>query len=270
MNYRKTRHINFLRKFEIEEEEASIYLYLLENGAKTALELSNEIKLSRTVIYRIVENLVLKGLLTENLEENGRRFEANPPDTLKIKMIEKELRIKSLEESLPEILEMLSLVSNNNISKSSIKYYRGVEGLKQVTWNETKAVKEFRIYEIGKMADFVENDFNRQVLQEFVNNKITDYQLTNRAPFNDFTDVEEFVQKYWKVRYISKEDIAINFETIIYNNVYGMYEYKGSEIFCIEIYNDKLAETQKNIFDFVWSYARPLKLINNRGKAVLE
>jgi sugar-specific transcriptional regulator TrmB len=260
----------FLERFNLTSEEIDLYIQLLSQGPKTTVEISNSTTLSRTTVYRIIESLQIKGLMKEQISENGRKFEASSPDTLKMKLIEKELSLKSLEDSLPEIYEMLSAITKENISKSTIKYYRGIEGLKQVTWNSTKAKDEFRIYEINKMISFLDEDFHTEVIDEFVKNKIVDFQLTNFKEYNEYTENEEFVKKYWQLRYIDKNEINIDFETLIYNDVYTIYEYKNDDVFCVEIYSEKLAEMQKDIFNFVWKFAQPMKIIDLKGKAVLD
>lgn len=259
-----------LYEFGLEKEEIEVYIILLEQGSKSVVELSKITNISRTVLYRILENLYIKGFVKERLAENGRIFEASSLEILKMKIVEKELELQSLEQSLPEILEMLSMFSKENISKSFIKYYRGVEGLKQINWNSTKAKNEFRIYEINKLVSFTDQKFHTDLINEFVKNRIIDFQLTNFPEYDEYTENQEFVKNYWQLRYLPKNEVDFDFETMIYNDVYAMYDYKDGNIFGIEIYNERLALMQKDIFDFIWRFAKPMKLINLKGLAKVE
>ena len=63
--------------------------------------------------------------------------------------------------------------------------------------------------------------------------------------------------------------MKIKFEVLIYNDVYVMYRYKGKEVFCVEIYNQELADMQRQLFRYMWKKARRFKVLNKEGKAEL-
>jgi sugar-specific transcriptional regulator TrmB len=259
-----------MQTLDVSDDETKLYIHLLQKGMRTALDLSSETSFSRTQIYSLLDSLIEKGLVVEVLRENGRGFEAAPPDNLKGFLTFKQRKYHSLEQALPEIIDSLSMVTRENITKSKIKYYSGIKGLKQVVWNETKSKGIFRIYEIEKIQAFLDEKFASEVLLEFVKNQIMDRQLTNIKDYEAYTGVEEFVNNWWEIRYIDPEDLNINFETKIYNNVYCIYDFTGGKVFCVEIYNENLAEMQKQIFDFVWHYAKPMKIVDPKGRAVLN
>ncbi len=175
-----------------------------------------------------------------------------------------------MSRKLPELIDFLSKSSDTNIEKSQIKYFTGKSGLEQITWNSTKAKDLLRIYEIDDIDILVGNDFADKTLDEYVKNKVFDKQLSNLNAMDDCTKVAEFIDNWWEARYISREEIDIQFETMIYNDVVCMYEYQDNEIFCVEIYNETLAETQKQIFDLVWSFAKPLRKLNSFGSAKID
>lgn len=261
---------NLMNSLGVDEDGARIYRHLLKKGPRTALTISRETEFSRTQVYKILEELTQEGIVNEVLQEHGRIFEAASPEYLGVILEHKYQKVQSLEESLPEIIESLSLVTREDISKSKIKYYQGVSGLKQVVWNETRAEGIFRIYEIEKIQSFLDEKFAAEILVEFVKNEIVDRQLTNIKQYNEYTEVEEFVKNWWEIRYVSPEDLKINFETKIYNDVFCIYDFVDDDVFCVEIYNENLAEMQKQIFDFVWENATPMKIIDTKGKAVVE
>jgi bisphosphoglycerate-independent phosphoglycerate mutase (AlkP superfamily) len=78
----------------------------------------------------------------------------------------------------------------------------------------------------------------------------------------EWTKVEELVEKYWEARYIDPKKFEIKTEILIYNEVVAMYDFR-KEIFCVEIYNQNLAEMQKQLFEFIWNLAE--KPIIGRG-----
>ncbi len=262
--------LEYFKKLGLGELEAKIFILLVEEGALSAQDISRLLDEGRTAIYSSLDKLISGKLVAQIVKEHGHAFEACPPGNLKLLLYESEEEIKGLEQELPELLESLSDIANVAVDKSAIKYYSGQKGLEQITWNSTKAKDLLRIYEIDDIDILVGMDFADETLREYVKNKVFDRQLTNLKEMDDCTKVSEFIENWWEARYIPPEEILIQFETMIYNNVYCIYEYQDGEIFCVEIYNEALASTQKQIFDLVWSFATPLKKLNSFGSAVVD
>ena len=73
----------------------------------------------------------------------------------------------------------------------------------------------------------------------------------------------------WECRYLDPKELDMNIEIVVYNNTVVMYQFKSKEIFCVEISNEDLAKTMKNLFDFVWLRARKMKKTDARGSVKL-
>ena len=77
------------------------------------------------------------------------------------------------------------------------------------------------------------------------------------------------IEQFSQYRYIDPKKLTIEFEVLIYNNVYATYTYHNDAIFAVEIYNSQLAAMQKQLFDFVWNQAQPMRFIDARGATEL-
>jgi sugar-specific transcriptional regulator TrmB len=253
-----------LQRFGITHDEAKIYLLLQSNDSQTALAISRRLKIGRTKVYRILDRLIAKGLVRQKLENRGLQFGATEPKQLELLIAEKEAETKTLRSMLPELINQLK--PHIDSKGSQVVYYHGVEGLKQVTWNSLKAKDILRIYEIKNMDAFLDRKLSEEIRREFVKRKIYIRELTNLKKLEDWTDTTELVTRFWRGRYISPKEIKINFETMIYNEVYCMYTYEKKEIFCVEIYNADLAEMQKQLFDFIWDKGTPMHVVDPRGR----
>lgn len=261
--------IEQLTKFGINKEEALVYITLLQSQQMTALALSRELKIARTKIYRLLEKLTEAGLVTEEVKDYGTKFRAAPYETLNIFITDKEHELQTLKENAPNLFNQLALLQTQSTEKSKILFYRGVEGLKQVTWNSTKVKGDFRIYEIDLLHSVVDTEFAEKCRREFAKNKSTFFQLTNATSFSDHTKVTEHI-KQWNVRHIPKEELNITFEIQIYNDVTAMFEYTDKDIFIVEIHNQKLAQVQKQIYDLVFRQAVPMIKTSEFGAAELD
>ncbi|HUW21483.1 MAG TPA: helix-turn-helix domain-containing protein [Candidatus Bathyarchaeia archaeon] len=261
--------ISLIMPLGINQDEARVYLYLLEKGTKTALQLSRDLHIARTRVYRILDKLIEKGLVSQKLEDTGKRFLANSYHQLNLLLKQREHEVQALRESIPVIFKELEKLAASGKEPSHVLYYSGVKGLKQVTWNSLKAKDELLIYEIADMAAFLNYGFCEKVREEYVRRKIYIRELTNLSHLPAWTKIKDLVKNYWQVRYIDSRELPIKFEVLVYNDVYAMYNYQEDDIFCIEVYNRDLADMQKRLFNFAWKRALKIKILNNEGEAQL-
>jgi hypothetical protein len=218
-------------------------------------------------VYRILDKLNTLGLTTEKIDYSGNKFVANSPKELELLVIKKENELQTLKDSMPIILEQLSSIVDINKNDSKILYYKGIEGLKQITWNSLKAEKELLTMEIRDMDAFLDYGFCEKVRKEIVKRKLCIRTLGNQDVIKSWTKVEELVRNFWEIRYVAPEDLEIKFEVLLYNDVYCMYSYENDNIFCVEIYNEKLVKMQKQIFEFIWKHSREMEVLDGRGSA---
>ncbi len=262
--------INNLKVFGLSTEEAELYILLIKKGALTALNISRDLKIARTKVYRLLEKLKEKGFVVEEIQSYGSKFKAESYERFNAIIKDKEEELKHIKNHSAELFNTLASLQSVDNQNSKILYYKGVEGLKQVTWNSLKAKNILRIFEIKDMSGFLSFDFAEKVRQELVERKIMTHQLTNLPKIEGYSENTTHVTKFWTPRYINPEFLNIDFEILIYNDVYCMYNYKDDDIFIVEIYNEKLARMQKKIFDFVWSQSLPMQILNNKGEAAIK
>ncbi len=259
--------------FGLVKEAAGVYLYISKNGPSTALKISKQLNMGRTKVYRILDTLIAKGFVNQNLGARGFLFEATSPMNLKSIIAEKETELANLKSSFSNLIENMSQLSISaaNLEASKVIYYKGAEGLKQITWNSLKAEKDLYIYEVNSdMSAFIDPRFSEEIRKELVKRRIHTSQLTNLKRIPKYTKVKDLVRKYWEVRHLNPKDLSIDFEVLIYNDVVALYNVRGKDLFCVEIHDKRLAKMQKQIFKFVWKNAKKMEIVNDSGEAVLK
>ena len=264
--------LKLLEKLDLSFDEIKVYLFLLANKQTSALEISRRAHLSRTKVYRILDTLYDRNLINHTLEDRGLRFGANDYHQVEMLVAEKEVEVKSLKRSLPLMLEELQkLAVLSPHQDSQVFYYTGIQGLKQVTMNSLHANGKLYIYEHQQdMSAFLDKNFSEWVRRELVKEKIKTYQLTNFKKIKKFTKVKKNVTEFWEVKYLNPQEVPIEFEVMIYNNIYCMYSFMHNDVFCVEIHNPHLAKMQKQLFEFIWKRAVPMKKLDAYGTAVVE
>ena len=268
MSDQTDNYINLVKPYGLSDEEGKVYLYLLKRGFVGALELSRELRMGRTKAYRLLDKLQVKQLVELKVDERGMKFGATHPGKFGQLVTSKEQEVEVLRQGLPDLVGQLEGLMRQNLGESKVLYYEGVEGLKQVSYNITRAEGLVRVLEMEHLSEFVPVEFAEKVRREMVENRIKIRDLSNKSSWGDYTEVTELIENFAECRYISPEKLRINFEVLIYNDVYATYTYKEEKMFCVEIYNSELAQMQKDIYDFLWEQAEEMKFVGNKGAAV--
>ena len=144
--------------------------------------------------------------------------------------------------------------------KNQILTYNGVEGLFEITQNSLQAKGELLTFEssYASLNDMFTKQQAEEIRREFISRNIKIRELTNQMYHELYTDIINFHEKVMDIRYISPSKLKIKVETLIYNDVVAIYEPKEGG-FCLEIYNEELANQQRQLFEFIWKQAdRPI------------
>jgi len=259
-----------LSSFGLASEEAQIYLHLLEKDTLSALQISRNIHMARTRVYRLLDKLEKRGLVTQKFSSPGLKFTASPYKQLELLLAERQSELDGLKGVLPSMFTQLGMLSGHVQAGSKVFYHHGIDGLKHITWNSLRTKGILRIYEVSEsMTAFLPQEFSEKVREELARNQIKVHQLTNLTRIGPYTDVTETVRN-WTPRHIAPRELAIKSEVLIYNDVTAVYHYLHNDIFCVEIVNDNLARMQAQLFDFIWRHATSMKKIGKRGEAKIE
>lgn len=254
----KQKVVIYLKQLGLSEEQALAYLFLLQDGPQTVLSLSRGLKTGRTKLYPLLEDLAEKRLIFVHERHYGTSYEAQPPETLEFLISEKERRAENLRSSLPTIQHALKRFQSVSPTTSRIIEYRGADGLKQMNWNLTKAKKEFRVFELESLSGHLGKHFAEKLRSTWAEKAIRSFDLTNNPNWK----LESAIDRYKdlsEARFIAKSTFLIEFETYIYDNCVALLSYEKEDIFGVEIYNEKLARQQTQIFDLLWSQATPIR-----------
>lgn len=264
--------IHNLQNYGLDEVEVKIYLFLLANASKTALQISRDLKLARTKVYRILDKLLEKNLIVTQLQSAGMRFLAESPNQLTLLFQDRATDFENLKSVHTGLVSQLqTLAGHYQKAGSEVKYYTGMNGLRQVTLNSVAAKKQLLIFELNQdMSRLVDYDLAEEARREFAARKTTIFQLTNLKKILPYTEVSALIKNFWKVRYLDPKDFKIEFEVLIYNDVYALYTYDRGEAFCIEIHNPQLAKMQRQLFKLAWKQAKPMNILNGFGAAELD
>lgn len=252
--------VGFVQKMGFSVEAARVYRALVLRGTMNLSELSRESGVERTRLYRQVPDWVAQGLLQELLAYKSRRYAAVEPAMLASKLREQKNRISELELQIPEIEQIASEAMSQQ--KTRVKYYRGVGGIKQILWNESRAKSEVVGYTYRNLVEVVGKDFFEKYASELEKNKVKMRDLRADA-FMESAKSEGFVRRHiehsgW--RYLPDSTMKLTHNLDVYDDVVAMYYWDDSDVWGVEIQNARMAEMQRSIFETLWGIAKKVKL----------
>jgi len=111
--------IKNLQKLGFSENEAKVYLALLETGFGTTAPIIKKTNLHRNIVYEILDKFVNKGLASFSIQRGKKHFRALSP--LKI-LQQEEVQLELAQELVGELMKM------QKAEKQEVIIYEGKEG----------------------------------------------------------------------------------------------------------------------------------------------
>ena len=228
-----------LKNLGLTEQEAAVYLALLELGPSLAGAISRKTGIHRRNVYDLTERLIQKGLLGYILKNNRRLFEAANPERLSEMLKEK-------QKELGESMEELKLLYGKTKEKQETNFYKGVEGLKTVFEDQLESSGEILIQGASQSAFEILPFYFKWYDEARVKKKIkvriiASEEMDQKIPLSE---IRYLPQKY-------ANPLAIN----IYRDKVAIILWKKQPI-AIVIKNSEIAESYRSYFELTWKIAR--------------
>ena len=236
-----------LSNIGLTKEETSIYLAGLELGETSVQNLAKKAGIKRPTAYKILEELINKGMAYQTFKGKKRYFGTEDPEKIVASF-------KQKEAELDKILPELKSIYNFSDVKPKVKFYEGVAGAIAVyedTLATTKDGGEILTY-TGVKNLF--ETFPKGYAQKYFDRRVA-RNISVRV-----IAIESEESQEWK-RYGKKElrDIVlipegkINFfgDTEIYGDKVALISYKEN-FMAVVIESKEIANMQRFLFELAW------------------
>ncbi len=257
--FKKNELLDYLHDLGLDKLSAKLYITLLENGASTISELSRQANLERTKLYRLLNNLIKKGVIEEVVEYKRRFLKAADINTLEYVVQHNLRRAQNLSNLFFYFSQTIDHLKHKD-QPTSVQFYRGRDGIKQMLWNELSAKTESFCFIYKVYNHFVGMDFFTHWADEFQKRGLSSREL--RTELFDKSTMERPKDILWiknlKIRYIPHKKLPMTHGLSIYDNVVAIYDFWENEIFGVEVYNQKVADMQRIFFETYWKKAKPI------------
>jgi len=116
---------------DLDDLEAKVYLNLLRTGPITASALAKELDIDRARMYRTVDKLVSRNIISTTLSSPKLCIATNPHDALKIALGKKEDEVNKIKKSGEAIMDKINNeITTNHIN--SVPTFRVVQGRQNI------------------------------------------------------------------------------------------------------------------------------------------
>lgn len=245
-----------IKEAGLTEGEAKVYLALLKLNSTTTGPIIAKSGVANSIIYRILESLIDKGLISYIIKDKTKYYRAAEPQRILDYIEEKKQR---LDENMKKIEKMLPQLNHlrDETEKSSVMLYEGFKGF-QTAWElYYSKLKKGEEYHSWGVYPTQEEKFHLYWMRDHV--KREKKGIKGKILFNKNTDREILKNrnsyKGMDVRYMPT-DIKTPAWFVIYKNVTGIFLQRKKPI-AVQIIDQEIADSFEAYFQDMWKRTKP-------------
>lgn len=239
-------------------DQAIIYFELAKKETNH-LQLSRDTGINRTKVYRIIQDLEMRGLAVRVADDRGLLLTAGDVGVLDEVVRKCEQRAMRQRQALESVGGMLAAAAPQSAHEFVVHTYKGVAGMKQMQWHELKTKGELLAFGYVTYEELVGSrrwaeGFRFKVSQQGY--KIR--ELISRTPPGfaaDFTNCVFYYKKYQARRLIGVA-LPVCSPFVVYNDTVAIYQIDAKKKFGLEIINAGYATTMRQVFEDYWRAAQ--------------
>lgn len=247
-----------LESLGLTRNEAKIYLYLLKKGSTTTGAIIKSTKISNSRVYESLNILISKGLVTYNIQKKGKHFQAEDPEKF---LILEEERKKKIEKLIPGLVKLKSIKEEETVSA----VFEGLEGFRTAFDRIVRDCPERKtIYVVGFSKQAYAKESLRRIISKVHKERVAVKKhkikiLLDMSVFNEQIARDREKEKFTEVKYMPSGYISPGALDIFEDYVYIFLWDEKPFVFMIK--NQKIADSFKTYFKFLWSMGKKRKEI---------
>lgn len=231
------------------EVEGKVYMALLELGGSYVSSVARVAKLPRVNCYHTLEKLTKKGLVNYVTRQRIRYYSPEPPQKI-VNLLEG--RVQYARKMMPEFLS----ITNTLALKPKIKYYEGMEGVKNILEDTLTAKKELLGYSNLQAVGTLFGDFLKTYAEQKMKNT-----LKTRLICPSSEEAFFYVKKNYppnfppdliEILFVNPKEFWFENEIVIYNDKVAVISLNKDELNGMIFESSVYARSQRAIFNLAW------------------
>jgi len=256
-------NIKLIEDAGLTEGEAKVYMALLKLGSSTTGPIVEKSGVANSFVYRILNSLIEKGMVSYIIKEKTKYFQAERPEKLIDYIEERKSKLdsskKEIEFMLPEILALTKATG-----ESSVKLFEGFRGFQtawELMYSKSKRGDEYHslgIYPIQeeKFHTYWQKDHLRRI-RAGVKCKLLFNQGTDREILKNRNSYRGCDARYMPASIKTFSEITV-YKDVTYIFLQSL-KGRTSVPMAIVIVNQEIADTFEQYFQHFWKKSKPEK-----------
>jgi len=238
----------------INSKERKVLGALYKLGDSPISKIARETMINRTALYHVVEGLLEKGLVTKLNKEKSAYFQ--PISQCDYKLWAKR-QIESVANQTTELEDWLTLQNQDFPTlHSNIKYFEGVEGIKNLyadSWRNNNEKTIYAITDYDKAYETMNDFFEKEYFPDRVSHGVEVKSLLSKSPLGkrDVPRAEDLLRDMRFLDIFKDLGIEIN----VYDNKVSIVAFDDKKPSGIIIKNEIIAKAFKTILQHLWKEA---------------
>lgn len=237
--------LEILKECGLSNNEAKIYLALLESGTATATDIAKKTRLHRTNVYDSLKRMIEKGMAAHFQKDNTTCYEATNPEGLLNLMKQKEAILQS-------VLPQLKLARNLAKGKTEARVFEGKQAIVEFLFDLLNCNDEILVYGIPKEVP----DMLKTILPHFHKERVTKKVWMKHIYNHDARERINYLNSlpYTEARYLP-EPFDSQVSTFVCGNevVFTLWI---DNMVTIRIENKLMADAYRKYFNLLYGKAR--------------
>ena len=242
--------INQLKSLGLSDNEAKVYMAMLELGPATVLEISAKAGVNRPTTYVQIEVLKKMGLASTQTKGKKQLFIAESPEQLEFMIDRQKTELEQKKEELKKLLPELTAMLSVSDQKPQVRFFEGKEGLLKM---QTELLKS----KTNEVVSFASADGILKIFPDHprtLSSKRVQRGIRSRLIY---TNIGEPVLKRHddnmlrETKYVSPDKFPFKSDVAIYGDNISISALEGKVVGVI-ITHKELADSFRALFNLLW------------------
>ena len=244
-------NINQLKTLGLSENEAKVYLAMLELGPASVMEISQKSGINRPTAYVQIESLKKLGLVSTQTKGKKQLFIAESPDQLEF-VLDKELtEVKNKKDEFQRILPELLNLHRSSGSQPQVRFFEGKEGLLRMQEIVLRSnVKEtFAIASVDQIFDVFPShttNYSTRRIKKGIKSRLI--YTSSKGPILKDSD-EKMLRES---KFIEEKRMPLSGDLAVYGDSVAITALTG-KISGVIIDHPEIANSFRSFFELIWN-----------------
>jgi sugar-specific transcriptional regulator TrmB len=241
--------LKHLEALDITREESAIYINTIETKASTVLEFAQNTAIPRTTVYLLVESLIQKGLLREEIIGKRKQYIPVSPAELIILAKRKEQLYKETALLLQKDIAQLHSIYNREREKPLMFVKQGIQSAKEI-FTEASRSQEVLLIFTSKSGQDILNDQLDQLYELITKNMVKSKLILVKTHKNEEIQKQNSTER--NMIGLLEDAYSLGVDYLIYKDTLVIITYQSDTPHIILIKDQDLAYSEKIKFNLLY------------------